>query len=126
MISGFPHDANEICFLLGVYVANSGNFVRTFRDNLSTPFSSIKQSKETALYLKAETTVFPPKHMYRINIMHCVKYQKNADLKIKICLKMQDYVKNSVIDKIIKDGFAGKYKIRKTYCVSCLADDGYQ
>lgn len=45
--SVFHRDANEICVLLGVYVANSSNFVPTLRDNLSTPFSRIKQSKET-------------------------------------------------------------------------------
>ena len=30
---------NDICVLLGYYVAGSGNTLPTFRDNLSVPFS---------------------------------------------------------------------------------------
>jgi hypothetical protein len=35
----FCRDVNEICPRLGCYAAYSGNFVPTFRDNLSVPSS---------------------------------------------------------------------------------------
>jgi hypothetical protein len=34
MISGFRHDVDEICALLGFYAASSGNPLPTFRDNM--------------------------------------------------------------------------------------------
>jgi len=34
VISGFRHEVDENCALLGYYAASSGNFVPTFRDNL--------------------------------------------------------------------------------------------
>jgi hypothetical protein len=37
VISSFRHDVEEICALLGYYAAYSGNFLSTFRDNLSVP-----------------------------------------------------------------------------------------
>jgi hypothetical protein len=40
-------DVNEICKLLGVYAAQNGNSVPTFRNNLSVPSSRVKQSKKT-------------------------------------------------------------------------------
>jgi hypothetical protein len=41
--SGFPRSVNEVCALLGFYVALSGSFLPTFRDNLSVPSSSVKR-----------------------------------------------------------------------------------
>jgi len=35
MISGFRRQVDEDCALLGYYAASSGNFLPTFRDNLS-------------------------------------------------------------------------------------------
>jgi hypothetical protein len=37
LISGFRREVDEKCILLGYYVAGSGNFLLTFRDNLSVP-----------------------------------------------------------------------------------------
>jgi hypothetical protein len=34
--------SSENCALLGHYVASSGNFLRTFRDNISVPSSGFK------------------------------------------------------------------------------------
>jgi len=34
VISGFRHEVDENCALLGYYAASSSNFVPTFRDNL--------------------------------------------------------------------------------------------
>jgi len=35
MISGFRHEVEEICALLGCYAASSSDSLPTFRDNLS-------------------------------------------------------------------------------------------
>ena len=48
MISGFRREVDEICALLGYYVECSGNFLPTFRDNLSFPSSTVKNSKRKA------------------------------------------------------------------------------
>jgi hypothetical protein len=48
MISGFSHDGDEICNLLGFYSVQSGNSVQTFWDNLSVPFSGDIKSKKKA------------------------------------------------------------------------------
>jgi hypothetical protein len=37
VISGFRHEVDENCILLGYYAAGSGNFLPTLRDNLSVP-----------------------------------------------------------------------------------------
>jgi hypothetical protein len=44
LISGFCCDVDEICGLLGYYTASCGNYVLTFRDNVSVPFSRVKIS----------------------------------------------------------------------------------
>jgi hypothetical protein len=35
VISGYSHEADDNCTLLGFYSASSGNFLLTFRNNLS-------------------------------------------------------------------------------------------
>jgi len=40
--SGFRHQVDENRALLGYYAANIGNSLPTFRDNLSVPFSKVK------------------------------------------------------------------------------------
>jgi len=42
MTSGFCRDMDENCDLLGYYAACNGNFLPTFRDNLSVPYSTVK------------------------------------------------------------------------------------
>jgi len=42
MMSGFQHAVDENCAFLGYYTVGNGNFLRTFRDNLSVPSSEIK------------------------------------------------------------------------------------
>jgi len=42
MISGSRREVAENCALLGCYTASSGNFLPTFRDNLSVPTSGFK------------------------------------------------------------------------------------
>jgi hypothetical protein len=49
MISGFHHDVEEICALLGYYAGQNGNSVLMFWDILPGPFSRVKKSKENVL-----------------------------------------------------------------------------
>jgi hypothetical protein len=42
LISGFIRDVDEICGLLGNYTASCGNYLPTFRDNVSVPSSRVK------------------------------------------------------------------------------------
>jgi len=44
VISSFRRAVEEICALLGYHAAYSGNFLQTFRDNLSVPSSKVKIS----------------------------------------------------------------------------------
>jgi hypothetical protein len=47
VISGFRRKVNKNCALLGYYAAGSGNFLATFRDNLSVPpYSSLRNNPE--------------------------------------------------------------------------------
>ena len=39
LMSSFHREVDENCALLGYYAASSGNFLPTFRDNLSAPYS---------------------------------------------------------------------------------------
>ena len=41
MITGCRHEVDQNCALLGDYAAGSGNFLPTFRDNLSPMFREI-------------------------------------------------------------------------------------
>jgi hypothetical protein len=45
VISGFRREIDEICALLPYYAAYSGNYLETFRDNLSVLPSRAKDSK---------------------------------------------------------------------------------
>jgi hypothetical protein len=49
MISGFCHDVDEICALLGCYAVSSGNPLPVFRNDLSVPSSRVRKSNETSL-----------------------------------------------------------------------------
>jgi hypothetical protein len=42
VISSFRRELDKNCALLGHYIASSGNFLPTFRDNLSVSFSTVK------------------------------------------------------------------------------------
>ena len=51
VISGFRREVDENCVLLGCYAASSGNFLPTFRDNISIPSSGFnKESKRIRNY----------------------------------------------------------------------------
>jgi hypothetical protein len=57
MISGFRLEVDEIFAFLGYYAAYGGNFLPTFRDNLSAFSSTIKKSD--FLTLADGNNVFP-------------------------------------------------------------------
>jgi hypothetical protein len=46
VISGFRREVDEKCALQGYYAASIGNFLPTFRDNLSTPSLRGRESKK--------------------------------------------------------------------------------
>ena len=46
MNSGFRREVGENSALLGFYAASSGNFLPTFRDNLSILYSGVKNKKK--------------------------------------------------------------------------------
>jgi len=48
VISGVRREVVEKCALLGYYAASIGNFLATFRDNLSGTFLGFKNPKEMA------------------------------------------------------------------------------
>jgi hypothetical protein len=50
VISGFRHDVDKICALLGYYATLSGSSVPTFRVNLLVPSSRVKKSKKSAYF----------------------------------------------------------------------------
>jgi len=47
--SGFRREVDENCALLGCYTASSGDLLPTFRDNLSVPFSGVKNTNRKHL-----------------------------------------------------------------------------
>ena len=49
VISGFCCEVSENCTLVGYYAVSNGNFLPTFWDNLSFPFSAFKNLKENAV-----------------------------------------------------------------------------
>jgi hypothetical protein len=51
VIAGFRRGADEICSLLGYYIALNGSSLPTFRDNLSVPSSRVKKYKKKASFL---------------------------------------------------------------------------
>ena len=49
LISGLRRDVHEICGLLGNYAASCGNYLPTFRDNVSVPSSQVKIPRRPGL-----------------------------------------------------------------------------
>jgi hypothetical protein len=52
VILGFRRDVDEICALLGCYVASSDNPLLTFRDNVSAPILRCQEFQEDFLTLE--------------------------------------------------------------------------
>jgi len=75
VISGFRSEVDENCALLGCYTASCGDFLPTFRGNLSVPSSGIKNPNRkhllvTLLRLEFVVSVFVI-HLYLCNLNCC-------------------------------------------------------
>jgi hypothetical protein len=57
LISGFWREVDEICALLGYYIAYNGNSLPTFRGNLSVPSPRVKKYKKIGQACCPETSV---------------------------------------------------------------------
>jgi hypothetical protein len=73
--SRFYCGVNKICALFGFYVAQNGNILPTFRDNLSVPL----RVRQFSRHLKIVTTGCPETSVINA-ILRYVKPQKSADL----------------------------------------------
>jgi hypothetical protein len=56
LISGFRHDVDDICALLGYYATSCGNCLPTFRDNVSVPSSRVKSPSRKGLLTREDGT----------------------------------------------------------------------
>jgi hypothetical protein len=90
VISGFRHNVDEMCALLGYYAALCGSSVPTFRDNLSVPSSRVKKSKKKATFLDFLTTLLGyyaalcgrPVSTFRDNLSVPSSRDKNSEKKV--------------------------------------------
>ena len=71
MISGFCREVDENCALLGCYAASSGNFLATFRTNLSVQSSGFKNPKGILLFGKVHTTT-----NLRLRLYFCTMFRR--------------------------------------------------
>jgi hypothetical protein len=79
MISGFRHDADEICGLLGYYAALSGNCIPTCRVKLSVPSSRVEKPKKDFLTVVDGTDSLSRNVGIELPLFGCVISQKSAD-----------------------------------------------
>ena len=57
LISGFCHEVDEKCALLGYYTASSGNFLLMFQHNMSVPSSCWQEITTTRCVITKKSTV---------------------------------------------------------------------
>jgi hypothetical protein len=65
VISGFRCDVDKICHLLGYYEALGCSSVPTFRENVTVPFSRVKNSKRLRLVRHQAHWVLHDKHWHQ-------------------------------------------------------------
>jgi hypothetical protein len=56
LISGFRRDVDKICGLLGNYTASCGNYLPTFRYNVSVPSSQVKIPSRKGILTRKDGT----------------------------------------------------------------------
>ena len=108
MLSGYRHKVDEISAVLGSYAACSGNYLPTLRDNLSVPYSKVKNPER-----RWDRSVVP-KLWSRITTTRCVTSLKSADLRcykhccdnLPFCPLVSDVSQRHVPRKGIKRRFA--------------------
>jgi hypothetical protein len=59
-ISSFHRETGESYRFLGYYAASNGNYLRTFRDNLSIPFSMLRGQEGTDRLSRTVGRALPP------------------------------------------------------------------
>jgi hypothetical protein len=59
VISGFRHNVDEICALVGYYAALRGTSVPTLRENIWVISSRVKKSKEKVFLEDGSDRLFP-------------------------------------------------------------------
>ena len=74
MISGFRHDAHEICALLGFYANVALQFHTKVLGQPISPIFKGQESSWTAWFFK-----MGPKYRYGITILRCIKSQNTSD-----------------------------------------------
>jgi len=76
VISGFHHNVDEICAVLGYYAAWHGSSLLMFLDFLMAPSSRVKKSK----ILEDGTSRSSSDIGQELTTLHCMISQKNTDL----------------------------------------------
>ena len=66
--SGFRQEVDESCALLGIYAACGGNFLPTFRDNLSGPIFKGQESQKSAVL----------RHSIKVILVECQSKQNTT------------------------------------------------
>jgi hypothetical protein len=79
MVLGFRREVNKNCVLKGYYAASSGNFLSTFRDNLSVASSRVKNAEERSSF-----TYFKLINEIVKNVKHLNKIDGLYNLKISV------------------------------------------
>jgi hypothetical protein len=80
VISAFRREVEENYTLLGYYAASSGNFLLTFRDNLSVPTYSLRNNREER---SSQRSLFPELHHNRNGLLGNCNCAKNSPKRKK-------------------------------------------
>ena len=82
------HSAGDVCALLGYYAASIGNFLPTFRDNLSVPSSGVKNHARLFVYIIVWNVMDIRLHMIHWNfLLRILSYQ--AEPGVFFCCYLQ-------------------------------------
>jgi hypothetical protein len=92
MISSSGCHVNEICTLLGIYTALSGNFVPTFRDNLFVPPSRVKQSKKNADHGRTSQKHLGSRHRKMCSALSWPMKPKRYDKLLELQFQLWNYI----------------------------------
>jgi hypothetical protein len=88
LISGFRRDVDEICGLLAYYTASCGNYLPTFRDNVSVPPSRVNNrviTQKTTDFNSTNVSVRLHRHNSRVETMqdHSGEAKQGTSTKTK-------------------------------------------
>jgi hypothetical protein len=91
VISDFRREVGETCYLLGHYAASSGNFLPTFRFNLSVPSSGVinyhySLRNNTESHLSRRRTVSISQTHYKVTLTDSLKMSTSDLLVAVVCV----------------------------------------